>query len=478
MKRGKKLMLLALVLAVMAGASLAARKLNPENTEANTEEDTVIFSVDTESVTKLRWTYQGETVTLVDAGDGWMYEDDRNFPLDESCLEDMLDALSEVTSSKTIEQVEDFGEYGLDDPVCTITVTAGKTSELQLGSETGLGGQRYLSLGDGNVYLVNESLLRDFSRDLYSLIEKESIPYMGDIRTFTVEDGTRRFTIDYLEDSGLAYSSHYTWFAETDAGYLTLDTELASAFVEQVTDLSWGRCVDYQATPSALREYGLDDPSVTVTVTYAETSKVETNQQDEDGNTVYDTKETEQTFVLEIGGYAGSSCYARLAGSKMVYLISSDICDSLLYTTADDLLPDDVLVMDWETVTGFDIVLDGTAYTIQKEVQKNTGEDGTTSETYLYTLDGEEVEIGPVLDSLEALNATGSGDGLTPTRSAELRFVFHRDADTFQNVELTFYQYDSSSCLVSLNGETRLFVSRDSVVSIAEDVKELLSPGS
>ena len=78
------------------------------------------------------------------------------------------------------------------------------------------------------------------------------------------------------------------------------------------------------------------------------------------------------------------------------------------------------------------------------------------------------------MDNLEALNSTGNGEGLTPTRSAEIRFIFHRNADTFREVELTFYQYDSSSCLVSLNGETRLFVSRDSVVSIVEAVNALV----
>lgn len=146
----------------------------------------------------------------------------------------------------------------------------------------------------------------------------------------------------------------------------------------------------------------------------------------------------------------------------------------MLYTDADDLLPDDVLVMDWDTVTGLDIVLDGNTYSIQKEVREQTDQDGNTTEEYIYTLDDEEIGIGGVLDALEALNATGSGKDLTPGRSAEIRFVFHRDADTFKDVELTFYQYDSSSCLVGLNGETRLFVSRDSVASIVEDVNTLV----
>lgn len=475
MKRGKKLLLLALALAVMAGASLAAMKLNQNTGDGVTAEETVtVYSVDADSVTKLSWTYNGETVTLVDAGDGWMVQEDRNFPLDESCLDAMLDALGEITASKTIENVEDLDQYGLEEPLCAVTVTAGKTSELKIGNETGLGGQRYLSLGDGNVYLVDEGLLDSFTYGLYDLIQKESIPSMTTLRSFAVEGGGRRFTIDCLEDSGLAYSSKYTWFARTEEGYRTLDPELTDRFVEQVTYLKWGRCVDYKATASALKEYDLDDPAVTVTVTYVETSQVETNMTDDNGKTIYDTKETEQTFVLEIGSYIGSSCYARIAGFKMVYLISADICDSLLYTDENDLLPDDVLLMDWDTVTGLDIMLDGQTYSIRKEVRENTDDDGNTTQEYVYTLDGEEIGITSVLDSLEALNATGSAEGVTPTRSAQVSFRFHRDADTFREVELTFCQYDSASCLVGLNGENRLFVSRDSVAAIVEGIKALV----
>ncbi|MGN1004492.1 MAG: DUF4340 domain-containing protein, partial [Oscillospiraceae bacterium] len=201
MKRGKKLMLLALVLVVLAGASFAALKLNPDtDADSSAGEETVsIYTVDPDSVTKLSWTYNGETVTLMDAGDGWMYADDRNFPLDESYLDAMLDTLSEITASKTIENVEDLAQYGLEEPVCVLTVTAGKTSEIKLGNETGLGGQRYLSLGDGSVYLVDSSLLDDFSYGLYDIIRKESIPSMSTICSFVVDDGNRQFTIDYLE---------------------------------------------------------------------------------------------------------------------------------------------------------------------------------------------------------------------------------------------------------------------------------------
>lgn len=42
-------------------------------------------------------------------------------------------------------------------------------------------------------------------------------------------------------------------------------------------------------------------------------------------------------------------------------------------------------------------------------------------------------------------------------------------------MELVFYQYDSGSCLVGLNGETRLLVDRDSLLEIIETLRELLT---
>ena len=54
-------------------------------------------------------------------------------------------------------------------------------------------------------------------------------------------------------------------------------------------------------------------------------------------------------------------------------------------------------------------------------------------------------------------------------------FTFQQDNASYPAVELAFYQYDSSSCLVGLNGETRLLVDRDSVLEIVDTVRELLT---
>ena len=68
----------------------------------------------------------------------------------------MVDTLVEVLAQETIAEPEDLASYGLDDPQCTVTLTADGTDyELLIGDETVLGGQLYLSTGDGSVYLVD-----------------------------------------------------------------------------------------------------------------------------------------------------------------------------------------------------------------------------------------------------------------------------------------------------------------------------------
>ncbi len=251
----------------------------------------------------------------------------------------MTSAVSDISAEKVIEEVSDLAEYGLDEPVCSITVTAEAETTIDIGDETSLDGLRYVSIGDGNVYLVSSDLLTNFSYGLYDLVAKETLPDMSELVSFSVERASGTLVIDYLEGSDLAYTDRYTYFAEDGDGWLSLDSELAENFVSQITGLTWGDCVDYKADLKTLGNYGLDSPAVTVTVNYIETTEVETNETDEDGEPITETREEEKSLTLELGSYAEEGCYARLAGSGMVYLIDASICDSLLYTLADELLP-------------------------------------------------------------------------------------------------------------------------------------------
>lgn len=474
MTRGKKLVLLLGVLLVLMTVTVLVMEFAPDE-NAEEEAAVTVFTLDMDQVTGLSWTYEGEEVSLErDGENNWTYPADDAFPLDQSYPDAMVQALSEIQADRIIEEPEDLSEYGLADPVCSITVQAGETRQLAIGDETSLGGQRYLSLGDGNVYLVDAGLLDDFALGLYDIVAKETIPSMTDVSAFQIQSGSTTLTIDHKDEDGLAYSDQYTWFWNQDGTLTALDTGLTSTLLETITSLSWNSCVAYQATQDQLSQWGLDDPSVIVTVSYVESSQVETNETDEDGQPIYETKETPKTFTLELGDYDGDICYARLAGSTMVYQVDGSVRDTLAAAKGNDLLPQDVLLMDWTEVTGVDITLDGTTYSLNKTVQEETDEDGNTTETYLYQLDGQTVDITDALDSIQDLEVVGSDAGAQGSKE-EITFTFHRDTDHYPTVTLTFYAYDSSSCLESLNGESRLLVDRDGVLELIETLRGLLT---
>lgn len=379
----------------------------------------------------------------------------------------MLDALGEIVSYKTIENVTDWDQYGLEAPLCTITVTTDTTHVLDIGNETSMGGERYFSTGDGNVYLVDSSILDPFCYELYDVLKYESIPPFTDVTGMEVDSDAQSYAVTCKENSGLAYFGEYAWIMDDKV----VDTELTEDLISTLLDVSWIGCVNYNADD--LSVYGLEDPVATITLNYIETVSVSTGEVDEEGDTVFETREDPTAFVLEIGGTVGNYRYAKIPDSNMIYTIDGDMVDTLLNTTYYDLRPDDVLLMDWEEVTSVDITLDGETYTLAKETRSTTDEDGNSTEETVYTLNDTQVEFEAVQTALDSLESTGYATG-TPDGTEEIRFLIRRNTEDFQEIELAFYRYDSTSCMTTLNGETTVFTEREGIVDLIEQVNSIV----
>ena len=148
MKRTQKLLCLLLVLVLVSGAALAAVLLSPEGDETEGDPGVSVLSLDADSVTQLGWTYEEESLSFLLEDDTWVYAEDSAFPLSTSRVESALSALCDLTASRAIEGAEDLAQYGLEEPTCTVEVTAGDTTtQLLIGDETTMGGERYLSTG-------------------------------------------------------------------------------------------------------------------------------------------------------------------------------------------------------------------------------------------------------------------------------------------------------------------------------------------
>lgn len=464
----KKLLVLVLVLVVCVGVYFAVVHFS-KDPDPITMDAIAFYTVEAEDLAKLSWDYQDQTVTLIQSDAGWQVESDPEFPLDPGLPKVMATRLHDLVALSTLTEFDpDLSNYGLDKPVAVIRATTrdGQTTTLSVGSYTSTVGGYYL-LDDQTpeqLYIVEEPLLKAFSYQLYDLVQKESIPAMASIVRLSVKDGDHSFLVQYFEDPGdLTYTDQYSWFTQdSDGVYRAASINKIVSLASNVANLSLKKCVAYEATDQELTAYGLDDASAAV---------IAMGYQD-------DLKQ-EQTFTLLLGNYDGDSCYARIQGSRMVYLVDASVVDPLLVATPDTVAPDDVCLMNWDSVSSMDLSLDGQSAAITfGGTQETTSIDGVTSQQAVYTSGEQTLDsaaVTAVLDSLSAMQAAQTVTDSASGRREAISFTFHRASGSFAEMTLSFYQYNASSYLVTFTDQPTRLVDASAVSTLLTQAKTLLA---
>ena len=161
MKRAKQMKLLLGILAVVSIMAFAVLSYQ-EKQEDIQNTDEVILQIDADSVTELSWSYDDTSLSF-HKETKWQYDGDEAFPVDTEKIESLLSYFSEMGAAFVIEDAEDLTQYGLDDPECSVHIHSNdKDYEIALGDYSIMDAQRYVSIGDGNVYLVNSDPLAAF----------------------------------------------------------------------------------------------------------------------------------------------------------------------------------------------------------------------------------------------------------------------------------------------------------------------------
>lgn len=467
MKKSKRIGVLLCVLGVACAATYGITK-HEEKVELIKNSDEIILELDSDTVTALSWEYEEEHLAFHKTDDVWYYDEDEAFPVDEEKMEELLDLFEAFGVSFVIEDVEDYSQYGLDDPMCTITVTAGEdTYKLQLGDYSTMDSERYVTLGDGKAYLVKEDPFDTFELTISDMIKHDEIPNLDKAKEIVFTGATEE-RIVYDEDSDLTYGDYDVYFLENGEETLPLDTTIMNQYLRTIRTLDPTDYVTYNATEEELEAYGMNDPELTITMTYSMTDeKTE--------------KETEGSFVLQVSrdpkelaalekeaseektADTDITAYVRIGDSKIIYKINDDDYKELMAISYNDLRHKEVLTASFKKINQFDISLDGVDYTI-------TTEGNSEGRTYFYN--DEELEIKSFQSALTALK-TESVDDFTdeaPTEKEEISLVVHLDNTNFPEVSVKLYRYDGNDCLAVVDGESVSLVKRSLVVDLLESV--------
>ncbi len=310
-KRSTKLLLLTFVLLALCGGTYLAMELAPQDPvespveeESSTVEGELILGLLSTSFDQMEVENSKGTLSFVKENDQWLYSGDSDFPLDSSMVGSISSSFTHLESYNKIENTPDFGEYGLDEPLMTLTAKGDQVDvTIEVGDPAPMDSLRYISIGDGNVYLVDNSIFSNSNYSLDELLDMEELPTVNNFISITVGDRV----IDYVAPAEDAEEAADVWFLEGEA----VDATLVESLYDSISGLNWNSCVSYKADEAALREYGFDAPKLSATITYSEGDE-----------TLSYTLEIGSTFEDESGSYA----YAHLEGSRMVYTV---LCDSV-----------------------------------------------------------------------------------------------------------------------------------------------------
>lgn len=291
MKRGKKLLILAICLAVVSVAAWGAAKLFATEDEiVLMDQGETIFALG--DAQTLSWTYGENEIVFDISGDSWVYPGDETYIISNLYKSDILEQLTALKSQKVIAQPGDLADYGLAQPICTVTADE---QTLLFGDATAVGGHRYVSIGDGKVYLVSDSALYPFRHSLEKMMEIPSLPELDTVTalTITTEAETLALTCD----------ADGNWLLYDGQEPVNVAEGVGESLTSYLKKLRLTDCADIDL--QQIEAYGLDVPCATYHISYSDET-------------------AEGTLILMIGDACDDGVYVTMEGANRVYLISEE----------------------------------------------------------------------------------------------------------------------------------------------------------
>lgn len=471
MRKARKLYALLGILLVTCVAAFAVSRYQ-EKKENIKNSGEVILEIPADSVTTLSWSNENGTFSFT-KDEIWTYDDDTAFPVSEEKINDLLSQFEAFSAAFVIDEVDDYAQYGLDDPVCTISITAGGESyTVELGDFSKMDEQRYVSIGDGRAYLVTHDPLDEFDVVLRDMILDDTIP---DFNTADEIEfmGVENYTVVRDED-GQSICEDDIFFA----GGKPLDTDNVEDYLYTIRSLSLTDYVSYNVTDEELTAFGLNAPELMVKLAYS--SEGEDGNAEDSGTlllrisrNVEELVAYEEAVEKDADELPDVTCYVRVGQSQIVYAVTQSVYDQLTAVSYDTLRHQKLLTADFDTVTSIDVSLSGESFTFTYTPQEDKDNEDAEG-TWIYN--GEEIDIYDVKTTLRALSASDFTDE-TPTGQEEISLTVHLDNENFPTFTLTLYRYDGTNCIAVVDGEPVAFVSRSQTVDLIEAVNGLTLGG-
>lgn len=297
-KKKNPMLILGVVFVLLVAVYFGLREWNKnqEEKQAAKEEAETVYVTDIGEVTRIRYDIGNGEMAFVKEDGGWVLEEDKDFPLAQSYPEQIAEDFGKLKATRELHDGDSLDAYGLSEPAYTVVLTnsEGKETTVFYGDMTG---EEYYVTVEGRdvVYTVDNASVADLQYELSDMAQLDSYPNIG-------SGNLKKEVIRKNDGSEIIYDS------ENDE-----DTENIAAVAGGLGVVTLSSVADYSVSDDDMVGFGLDEDMRTVV------------------EATYTSDGEEKVLTLYIGNTDGSgNRYVMLNESRIVYLISEEVCSNIL----------------------------------------------------------------------------------------------------------------------------------------------------
>ncbi len=259
--------LLFLVLAAGLVTYLVVYELPQAEREATKDK---LLTIDKDAITGVTLVYPDREIELARGDKGWRLLRPVEAPADDAAVKGMLAMVVDAEVQRTLDEApQDLSGFGLDKPNVVVRLTAKDASPppIAVGKNTTIGGKTYVRKGDEpKIYLTTTVIQTGLNKQVKDLRDKQLLVFQdGDVTRVAIARPAG-------ESTSLVRSAEGDAWTVAD-GQPADSTEVRS----YLASLRAARAVDFpDDAPQDLKQYGLDRPRLTVTVSGKEGTEPQT----------------------------------------------------------------------------------------------------------------------------------------------------------------------------------------------------------
>ena len=451
------------ILALLLALYFILKNQNMEK-EEETETAESVIGIGEEKATGIQFTVEGQQYSFIKEGDTWKKEDEVDFTVDQEKMSTLITTFTGLTADRTLTDISSLEEYGLDDPVNSVTLTGSDENQvtLHIGDKNKDTSDTYLYMNEdkSTVYVTGTDCEEALPDTLMDLAQSESFPSVTstNITEVEVNNGGNIYTLTKDDSSNWQVSDN------TGKGY-SAEYQTVSTLNSTIAGMTFAGLADIQTED--LGRYGLEYPAAVIHVTYTEEVEAEKTEESESTDSSggeSDEGAQNETVIKELDIYVGAqdeegNYYVRVGQSSQIHLMSESSFTGILDVKAEDFWSKSLGYTSVSQVNKMEITYQGET----REIFRKTEETAAT-----YTSGEEELNADKVNSFFSAFSnmAAQSKDlSLTAEGSPELTIEVYTDGG---NHKVIFTPYNENFYLsVDTEGRPGL-VNKNTVKNLIE----------